>query len=95
MVESTGHDRYVSFCGIECDTWANELMAQLKSALANEVDQQRWPQYFAKKFNEQDSMGHDNLFFIGSQMNNLYSFFEEQQDKAALELLWKLEQECC
>ncbi len=40
-------------------------------------------------------MKHDDLFFVSAQMNNLYSFFEELDNQEALQLLWKLEQECC
>ena len=40
-------------------------------------------------------MGRDNLNFVGNQLNVLYSYFAECDDSDALDLLYKLEQECC
>lgn len=40
-------------------------------------------------------MQRDNLNFIGNQTNPLYEYFEVCEDTQALELLYKIEQECC
>jgi hypothetical protein len=94
MDQKTKPDRYVSFRGLDCDQWADELYERLKATLESGGDRQ-WQEYFAQKFEEQARMKHDNLFFVGSQMNNLYSFFEEVGDDLTLGLIWRLEQECC
>lgn len=39
------------------------------------------------KFDEQIRMKHDNLFFVGALMNNLYRFFAAPEDQEALQLL--------
>lgn len=85
----------MSFCGIECDTWADELIQHLKLRLDGLTPDSRWHEYFCQKFEQQARMDHDSLFFVGSQMNNLYSFFEELGDEHACDQLWRLEQECC
>ncbi len=94
-MEQQATDRYVSFCGIECDRWAQELMAYLVETLQKPETDSRWADYFGQKFAERQRMGQDELFFIGAQMNNLYSLFEACDDDAALEMLWRLEQQCC
>ncbi len=94
MGQADNTDRYVSFCGIECDSWADELYNKLQTILNSDANEQ-WQRYFSMKLEEQARMKHDNLFFVGAQMNNLYSLFEELGDQDALQLLWKLEQECC
>ncbi|ANB36203.1 N(2)-fixation sustaining protein CowN [Rhodovulum sulfidophilum] len=86
-------DRYVSFCGIECDRKADRLMAMLAAHMAE--SQSRWVGYFEQKLAEKARMGNDNLHFVGSQVNSLSAFFEELGDSAAEDLLYDLEQTCC
>lgn len=86
-------DRYVTFCGIDCDRKADRLLGMLAEHMKQ--SDSRWVGYFEKKLGEKARMGNDNLHFVGSQVNSLYSFFEELDDEAALELLWDLEQNCC
>jgi len=88
-------DRYVSFCGIECDQQAAALMAHLESCLARADVDERWRNYFRMKLEQKRTMGHDHLFFIGAQMNNLYEFFDVMADEEAQQKLWRIEQECC
>lgn len=95
METRSERDRYVSFCGIQCDANANQFMTQLQHHLQQPGIDQRWQVYFQQKFDQQTRMGHDNLFFIGSQMNNLYAFLESIAAEESLALLWTLEQECC
>jgi hypothetical protein len=47
------------------------------------------------KLEQRIALGQDDLFFVGSQLNDLRSFFEEVKDDAALALLDKVEEECC
>ncbi|MCY0967417.1 N(2)-fixation sustaining protein CowN [Parathalassolituus penaei] len=91
----TSTDRYVSFCGIDCDGNARQLMDILNQHLVAEDGDPRWCQYFRDKQLQQQQMGQDSLYFVGAQMNNLYSYLEGCGDEIALQLLWKLEQECC
>jgi len=93
--QSDGTDRYISFCGIDCDGNANLLLGMLETSIANGKGDSRWHSYFEQKRAQQKKMNHDNLYFVGSQMNSLYSYFEDCEDQQALELLWRLEQECC
>lgn len=88
-------DRYISFEGLECDRNASEIIATIRRHMALPDGGGRWGKYFTTKFAEQQQMGTDELFFVGSQMNNLYTFFEEIGDEAASELLYQVEQECC
>ena len=88
-------DRYVTFNGLDCDANADRVMAFVNEQLAQLEKDDRWIGYFDGKFAEQQRMGVDNLFFVGSQMNVLRAFFEEQDNEAAIELLYQVEQECC
>lgn len=86
-------DRYVSFVGIDCDGRADALMDMLSAGMT--ASESRWVDYFDKKLAEKQRMGHDNLRFVGEQLNTLRAFFEEIDDAPALDLLWDLEQTCC
>lgn len=92
---STETDRYVTFCGIDCDGNADRLMATLEKHLAAGDGDPKWLTYFKQKQAQQHKLSHDNLYFVGAQVNTLYDYFEECEDSEALELLWQLEQECC
>ncbi|WP_221801535.1 N(2)-fixation sustaining protein CowN [Oceanobacter mangrovi] len=88
-------DRYVTFCGIDCDGNANLLIDMLNAHLQAGHGDPLWQEYFQQKREQQAKMNHDNLYFVGAQMNSLYSYLEQCEDEEALELLWRLEQECC
>ncbi len=88
-------DRYISFCNIECDENANHLMDMLNKHIQAGHGKEQWHSYFQNKMREQLNMGRDNLNFVGNQLNMLYSYFGECEDNDALDLLYKLEQECC
>lgn len=88
-------NRYTSFCGINCDLNAQRLITLLEQNIANGHGDKRWHSYFAQKRALQAKLQHDDLHFIGNQTNTLYEYFEECQDQAAKELLYKIEQECC
>ncbi len=95
MSESLTTDRYISFSNIDCDSRADLLIEKLKECLNEMESSEQWYQYFHQKFTEQDQCKHDNLYYIGSQLNTLFSFFEEIDDQEATDMLYKLEQECC
>ena len=88
-------DRYVSFCGIDCNGNANRLIEMLQANLDANKGDSRWRRYFTDKRAQQQRMQQDNLYFVGAQVNTLYSYFQNCDDQAALALLWTLEQECC
>ncbi|MFM2479354.1 N(2)-fixation sustaining protein CowN [Celerinatantimonas sp. MCCC 1A17872] len=88
-------DRYQSFCGIECDKKADELVGRLKSQLNELEPNHPWRSYFEQKFEEQAKHHQDNLYYVGSQVNALYSYFEEMDDDEGTELLSVIEEQCC
>ncbi len=88
-------DRYISFCGIDCDRNADELIEHLRSHLETLPENNQWKSYFEQKFTQQQRMEYDNLFYVGCQVNALYEFFESVADEAALVLLQQIEEECC
>jgi hypothetical protein len=88
-------DRYLSFEGIQCNNNADQLIIMLESALNQGKGLSQWHTYFKTKRHQQKKFGHDNLHFIGNQMNPLYSYFKLCDELDAIELLYKIEQECC
>ena len=88
-------DRYISFCGLDCDLKADRLIAMLEKNICAGNGDKRWHTYFAQKREQQAKLQHDNLNFIGHQTNTLYEYFELCNDPAAKELLFQIEQECC
>jgi len=88
-------DRYVSFCGLDCDTRATALLERVRFAMTGAAAGSPWAGYFDRKFTEKARMGHDDLYFVGSQMNSLRSFVEELEDEEALVELDRLEHRCC
>lgn len=91
-------DRYVTFDGLNCDSNASLLVATIRRHITDPGKVERvgkWVDYFNTKFTEQQRLNVDDLFFVGSQMNNLFDFFAECDDSESLELLYQVEQECC
>ncbi|MCG6200834.1 N(2)-fixation sustaining protein CowN [Psychromonas antarctica] len=88
-------DRYRSFCGLGCDANADKLIVMLEQNIRDDKGPQEWHRYFVLKRAQQIKSHHDNLHFIGNQTNPLYEYFEHCQDETALQLLYKIEQECC
>ncbi len=88
-------DRYITFDGLDCDHNAETLVAAVRRHIAETDEARQWADYFSNKFIEKERLGVDDLFFVGSQLNNLYSYFEELEDEPMQELLYQVEQECC
>ena len=88
-------DRYISFDGLQCDENANQIVSTIRDYMDKVDKEDKWRRYFEMKFAEQQHMGVDDLFFVGSQMNALYDFFSTIEEKASAELLYRVEQECC
>ena len=88
-------DRYISFCGLDCDVKADKLIAMLENNINAESGDKRWHTYFIQKRGIQKKLQHDNLNFIGHQTNTLYEYFDQCEDQEAKELLYQIEQNCC
>ncbi|MEM8674832.1 MAG: N(2)-fixation sustaining protein CowN [Cyanobacteria bacterium P01_G01_bin.67] len=88
-------DRYVNFQNIDCDGQARCLIDYIKKYTENPPFNSSWSEYFQAKLPEGLSIGQDELHFICSQMNNVFSLFEEYEDTDALNLLEQIEEECC
>ncbi|WP_435235174.1 N(2)-fixation sustaining protein CowN [Psychromonas sp. PT13] len=89
------NDRYVSFCGLDCDLKADELLAMLDQHLSDGNGDPKWQTYFTQKREVQKKLNHDNLNFVGHQTNTLYEYFDICEDQQAKELLYQIEQNCC
>lgn len=95
MTSTPNRDRYISFEGLECDENASTLVATIRRYIKEPGKAQQWADYFSGKLGEKERLNVDDLFFIGSQLNNIYAFFDEVNDEQAHELLYQVEQECC
>ncbi|MEM7594796.1 MAG: N(2)-fixation sustaining protein CowN [Cyanobacteria bacterium P01_A01_bin.83] len=88
-------DRYVNFQGIDCDGRARRILGNIEQYTDNPPHNSPWSNYFQTKCGERLSIGQDELHFVCSQMNNVYSLFDEYEDTDALNLLEQIEEECC
>lgn len=70
-------------------------METLRSHLNGAGAASPWARYFSIKLEQRVALGQDDLFFIGSQLNDLRTFFEEVEDAEALALLDRIEEDCC
>lgn len=94
-------DRYVTYANIDCEGNAKRLMSMLR----RQIDDPEKSNAFWEKFKGMlDQIDHpeetngrkiDEIFLIHTYINNLYEVFEEYKDTAALELLDRIERECC
>ncbi len=88
-------DRYVSFRGLDCAGCADRLMARVDAHLVQGDGEPRWRDYFRRTRAQQAQMRHDNLYFVGAQINTLHAYLESCGDEALLEMLAGLEHDCC
>lgn len=88
-------NRYINFQGIDCDGQANRLFDYIEQCTTAPPTNSSWSEYFQAKLPERLLIGQDKLHFICSQMNNVYSLFEEYEATEALDLLEQIEEECC
>ncbi|EXJ17228.1 N(2)-fixation sustaining protein CowN [Imhoffiella purpurea] len=88
-------DRYVTFEGIECDDYARQVVVYIRDCLADGDRPSAWQDYFERKLIENAGMGQDELFLVGSQVNYIRELFEHYQHAEGLDLLDKIEEECC
>lgn len=88
-------DRYITFLGLDCDANAVALVERIRHHIGEPATDARWRDYFAGKLEEKVRLGVDDLFFIGSQLNNVYALLEACGDEEGDALLYQVEQECC
>lgn len=88
-------DRYISFEGIECDAHAARILSYIRDCIDEVEHPSSWQSYFARKLVEIEGIGQDALFFVGSQVNYIRELFEHHGQTAGLDLLDKIEDECC
>lgn len=91
----TPADRYLSFKGLDCDENARQLMQCIDRQLAIPGHSNEFWDYFNKKRAGNSVSTPDDLFLIHSNINQLRELFETWDDAASMELLVKLEEECC
>jgi len=95
MSDKNARDRYITFSGLDCDKNASKLVDIIRHHVDNSAGAEQWSGYFQNKLQEKVRLDVDDLFFIGSQLNNVYAFFDEVDDAEANALLYQVEQECC
>jgi hypothetical protein len=88
-------DRYISFEGIDCDGNADRVMAYIEQLLKLPDRNNAFWDYFMNKRTGGSGPRPDNLFLIHSNINQVRELFESCQDEEALNLLLRLEEECC
>ena len=89
-------DRYITFDGIECDEQARRVMDCIRDCIETSREApSSWSAYFERKLDEIARMGQDELFVVGSQVNYIRALFEEHEHRTGLDLLDRIEDECC
>lgn len=88
-------DRYISFDGIDCDGNARLVMECIERHMAVPGRGNLFWDYFMKKRNGGSGPRPDDLFLIHSNINQVRELFETWEDEEAMQLLVKLEEECC
>jgi len=101
MYCKTSPDRHKSFHGIDCEGNTTRLIKMLRVHID---DPGKCDQFWEKMKNLLDHIDQgipingirmDKLFFIHSYINNIHDLFEQQGDEVALQLLDRIERECC
>ncbi|MDY7023759.1 MAG: N(2)-fixation sustaining protein CowN [Cyanobacteria bacterium J06592_8] len=88
-------DRYLTFKNLDCDAMARQVVDRIQYYLNQSSQPNPWLKYFKIKLVERQAMRQDELFFVGSQVNNIRSLFEQFEDVDALNLLNQVEENCC
>ena len=88
-------DRYVSFSDIDCDGNARLLMSLIRKHIDDPAHSNAFWEYFKKKAEGGSGPKPDELFLIHSNLNQIRELFETWEDNEALELLDRVEIECC
>ncbi|NVZ09941.1 N(2)-fixation sustaining protein CowN [Allochromatium humboldtianum] len=87
-------DRYITFEGLECDEQARRILDCIRDCI-EAPEASSWSAYFERKLDEITRMGQDELFVVGSQVNYIRALFEHHGHREGLDLLDRIEDECC
>lgn len=94
-------DRYVTFKGIDGDGNARRLVTMMRRHIDDPETSNPFWEHFKKKLalcnSPESNNGRvlDELFLIHSYINNIRELLEEQDDREALQLLDRIEEESC
>ncbi len=88
-------DRYTTFHGIDCAGNARRVMEFIERNTMTSGAPHPFLAYFLAKRTPRSGPAPDDLFLIHSNLNQIRELFEESGNAQALELLFKLEEECC
>ena len=88
-------DRYVSFDNIACPGHALRLMAMIHRHIEQPERNNAFWDYFRQKASGGSGPAPDDLFLIHCHLNQIRELFEAWDDDEALQLLDKIEVECC
>ena len=94
---ATESDRYVTYTNIDCEGNAKKLLLLLRKHIDNQNKSNLFWEKFKEKLAKIDAPDEstdsrlDEIFLI----HNRYEIFEEYDDEEALQLLDKIERECC
>ncbi len=87
------HDRYISFCGLECEQRAEVLVTRVcQLARQQEPDNRFWSRFAAKAAAPD---GPDALFLVHAYIFYMRDFFAAHQDSDGLSMLDSIETDCC
>ncbi|WP_426415186.1 N(2)-fixation sustaining protein CowN [Aestuariirhabdus sp. LZHN29] len=93
MNHSPCSDRYVSFCGLDCEQRASSLMHELAQIIHQfEPDNRFWNKFLTRA---QGEGAPDALFMIHSYVFYLRELLEDHEQEQALEWLQAIEEQCC
>jgi N(2)-fixation sustaining protein CowN len=91
MSETVTRDRYVSFCNIDCDRNAKQVI----DCVFRLIDDPDKTNVFWEYFRGRVASGkHDNLYLLHCHLQNVRELFEDHADEEGLRLLDQLESEC-
>ena len=96
--ENNATDRYVSFIGIECDRNAERIVGFIERLAKGPASENAYWQAFLAKIEKSragDTATGDALFLVHSHINLIRDLFEDYDDQEAMDLLEKVEIECC
>lgn len=99
MTENASNpDRYVSFEGIDCDGDSRRVLAAVSRHIADPERTNRFWEAFKLKMAEAANRAEhkpDELRLVCSYIYYIEELFEREGDEAGLELLHRLEEQCC
>lgn len=93
--ETSNTDRYITFKGLDCDENARLVMDCIDRQLAIPGHSNAFWEYFNNKRAGNSVTKPDDLFLIHAHINQVRELFETWDDEESMQLLVKLEEECC